>query len=483
MTDDEHPSCWRRIRAELRRAVPESTWHQWLEPLTGHQREDGTLVVVAPEHIRPWVEQRFGDLLERCAGAVLGAGTVVAIEGADAEAGGRRSGVRGGERADAGARTGASPGPATRTRASRQTRAGTEPVASASGDGPQPCNPRHTFEQFVIGDSNRLAHAAALAVAELPGLAYNPLFICGPPGVGKTHLLHSIGNYVTAYGGGATVRYTTAEAFTNHFLGALHGKDTDRFKAAYRGVDVLLLDDVQFLQAKARTEEEFFHTFNALHEGGAQIVLTSDRLPRDLGELEERLRERFEAGLVTDVRAPDLATRETILRKRVQQDRIPDIDPAALQLLAERVTDNVRALEGALVRVVAFGSLTGRPVTPELADEVIAGLYPELRRARRPTSVREIQERTAEAFGVSVDQLVSASRAGGVAWPRQVAMYLARELTDQTLPAIGKAFGGRNHTTVLHAYKRTAERIAGDPAAFEIVRRLTELLGAGDDRP
>ena len=316
----------------------------------------------------------------------------------------------------------------------------------------------------------------------MPGLAYNPLFICGPPGLGKTHLLNSIGNYVSAYGGGTTVRYTTAEAFTNHFLGALHGKDIDRFKAAYRGVDVLLVDDVQFLQAKARTEEEFFHTFNALHEGGAQIVLTSDRLPRDLGELEARLRERFEAGLVTDVRAPDPATRLTILRKRVQQDRIADIDPAALQLIAERVTDNVRALEGALVRVVAFGSLTGRAVTHELADEVLAGLYPELRRRRRPTTVTEIQERTAEAFGVSVEALVSASRAGNLAWPRHVAMYLSRELTDQTLPAIGRAFGGRDHTTVLHAYKRTAERIAGDPAAFDVVHRLTELLGTADER-
>ena len=328
----------------------------------------------------------------------------------------------------------------------------------------------------MIGDSNRLAHAAALAVAEMPGLAYNPLFICGPPGLGKTHLLHSIANYVTAYGDGATVRYTTAEAFTNHFLGALHGHDIDSFKAAYRGVDVLLLDDVQFLQAKARTEQEFFHTFNALHEAGSQIVLTSDRLPRDLGELEERLRERFEAGLVCDVRSPDASTRLTILRKRVQQDRIAGIDPGALEHIADCVTDNVRALEGALIRVVAFGSLTGRPVSAELAGEVLAGLYPDLRKRSRAMTVREIQERTAEAFGVSVEALVSSSRVGSVAWPRHVAMYLSRELTDQTLPAIGRAFGGRNHTTVLHAYKRTAERIAGDPDAFDTVHRLTELL-------
>jgi chromosomal replication initiator protein len=194
--------------------------------------------------------------------------------------------------------------------------------------------------------------------------------------------------------------------------------------------------------------------------------------------MEERLRERFEAGLVTDVRSPDPATRLTILRKRVQQDRIAALDPAALELIADRVTDNVRVLEGALIRVVAFGSLTGRPVTPELAEEVLAGLYPDLKARARNMTVREIQERTAEAFGISVEALVSPSRVGSVAWPRQVAMYLARELTDQTLPAIGRAFGGRNHTTVLHAYKRTAERIAGDADAFETVRRLTELLRA-----
>ena len=440
MTDDEHPSCWRPIRAELQRAVSDSTWHQWLEPLSANALRDGTLLVEAPDAIRPWVEQRFGRLLRACTAAVLGPDVRVDLVAPSAAA--------------------AAPAPA---RGSDRDR-----VISF--------NPRHTFEQFVIGDSNRLAHAAALAVAEMPGLAYNPLFICGPPGLGKTHLLNSIANYVTAYGGGATVRYTTAEAFTNHFLGALHGHDIESFKAAYRGVDVLLVDDVQFLQAKARTEQEFFHTFNALHQAGAQIVLTSDRLPRDLGELELRLRERFEAGLVTDVRAPNLSTRITILRKRVQQDAVGGLDADVLELIAERVTDNVRALEGALIRVVAFGSLTGRPVTPALTAEVLDGLYPDRKAHPRSTTVREIQERTADAFGVSVEALVSSSRAGGVAWPRQVAMYLARELTDQTLPAIGRAFGGRNHTTVLYAYKRTAERIAGDRNAFDTVRRLTEAL-------
>jgi chromosomal replication initiator protein len=438
---DEH-SSWSLVRGELRRAVPESAWHQWLEPLCGRQIDDGTLVVEAPAEQRPWVARRYGGLLRECAAAVLGPETQVDLVAAGA-ADGELPSLR--PRPDAA-------GPA---------------IAF---------NPRHTFDQFVIGDSNRLAHAAALAVAEMPGLAYNPLFICGPPGLGKTHLVHSIANFVTAYGAGATVRYTTAEAFTNHFVGSLRDRAADAFKAAYRGVDVLLVDDVQFLQEKAHTEQEFFHTFNALHQAGAQIVLTSDRRPRDLAALEQRLRERFEAGLVADIQAPDPATRMTILRKRVQQDGIAGIDPAALELIADRVVDNVRTLEGALVRVVAFGSLTGRPVTPDLAAEVLTGLYPDLDKRTTAMTVSEIQQRTAEAFGIPVAALVSTSRASSVAWPRQIAMYLARELTTHSLPAIGHAFGGRNHTTVLHACKRTAERIAGDPDAFEVVRRLTESL-------
>jgi chromosomal replication initiator protein len=446
VSQDELPSAWQQIRRELRRSVTDSAWHIWLQPLDAVGREGSALLVEAPDAQRSWVRANFARLLDACAESALGPGTTVRL---------------------------VAPGEVARDSASSLSGGDARPLAA--GPAGVPPNPRLTFDQFVIGDANRLAHAAALAVAEMPGLAYNPLYICGPPGLGKTHLLHSIANYVTAYGG-ATVRYTTAEAFTNHFLGALHGKDTDAFKAAYRGVDVLLVDDVQFLQAKARTEQEFFHTFNALHEAGAQIVLTSDRLPRDLGELEERLRERFEAGLVTDVRAPDASTRLTILRKRAQQDRIQDLDPAALELIADRVTDNVRALEGALIRVVAFGSLTGRPVTAQLTVEVLDGLYPDLKARARAATVREIQEETAAAFGISVEALVSSSRAGNLAWPRQVAMYLARELTDQTLPAIGRAFGGRNHTTVLHAYRRTAERIAGDPDAFETVRRLTEAL-------
>ncbi|HET9739959.1 MAG TPA: chromosomal replication initiator protein DnaA [Solirubrobacteraceae bacterium] len=434
--DDHLPHAWRRIRSEMRRAAGDTTWQLWLEPLAARELNAGTLVVEAPAESRAWVEASFARLIAACAKAVLGAGTRVKLvaRGQDSPA-----------------------------------------VQRARTFTGSAFNPRFTFDQFVIGDANRLAHAAALSVAEMPGLAYNPLFICGPPGLGKTHLLHSIANYVTDHGDGLTVLYTTAEAFTDQFVGALHTGALETFKAVYRGVGVLLVDDVQFLQSKARTEQEFFHTFNALQGAGAQLVLTSDRLPRDLDALEDRLRERFEAGLVTDVKPPDLATRRTILRKRVQQDSLAGIDPAAVEVIAETVDTNIRALEGALIRVVAYGSLTGRDVTAALAEEVLAGLYGIRPRQR---TVEDIQRRICEAFGLSMEELLSTSRAAPVTWPRQVAMYLARELTDQTLPAIGRAFGGRNHTTVMHACKRTAERIATDREAFEVVRRLTEELGA-----
>ncbi len=436
-------TVWHRFRGELRKAVNESTWHIWLERMGFRELEGTTIVLEAPDDVRSWAQTRFGRVLTACAETVLGPGASVRI--ADPE-----------EEAPA--------APATTTGRRVKT-----PVA-------QQLNPRLTFDQFVIGESNRLAHAAALAVAETPGLAYNPLFICGPPGLGKTHLLHSIANYVHEHGGGMTARYTTAESFTDHFVAALHGGDMDGFKADYRGVDVLLVDDVQFLAQKTKTEQEFFHTFNVLHQAGAQLVLTSDRLPRDMDALEDRLRERFEAGLVCDVRPADRATRLTILRKRVAQDDVGDVDPTALDLIADRVDANIRALEGALIRVIAFGSLTGRPVTAELAGEVLSGLYPELKKKPAVPTVLEIQEKTCEAFGVSLDTLLSSSRTQPAAFARQVAMYLARELTGATLPTIGRAFGNRNHTTVLHACRRTTERMASDREAYDAVHNLLRSL-------
>ncbi len=446
VTDSAATPAWTRIRAELRRAVPEATWHLWLEPISARALEDGLLVVTAPAGRRAWIAGRYGRVVQACAAAVLGPG--VTVQWADADADAAALPVKG-------------------------STAGCAPAKAP--------NPRFTFEQFVIGDGNRMAHAAALAVAEMPGIAYNPLYICGAPGLGKTHLLHSIAAYVEAHGNGLTVRHTSAEAFTDAYVAAVHGSGggMEAFRAAHRDVDVLLVDDVQFLERKQKTEEEFFHTFDTLVGAGAQVVLTSDRPPRDLSAMEDRLRERFEAGLVCEVTAPDQLTRRTILRKRVLQDGLCDaIDDGALDVVADRVASSVRALEGALIRIVAFGSLTGRPVDDALAGEVLDGLYPDLKPAAR--TVRDIQEATAAAFGVPLEELLSSSRAAPVAWPRQVAMYLARELTDQSLPAIGSAFGGRSHTTILHAWRRTAERLAGDAEASDAVQRLRRELGGRD---
>jgi chromosomal replication initiator protein len=452
--DPDH--IWSAIQDELRQAVPADTYDIWLAPLRAVGLEGDVVVVEAPHGLREWVADRFARVLTAAVAAVLGPRARV-----DVRAGASRP-------RSPGEAPGASPPP-------------TQAVPEHHG-----INPSLTFEQFVIGDANRFAHAAALAVAELPGHAYNPLFIYGPPGVGKTHLLHSIGNYVLAYGGGLSVRYTTVETFTNQFLAALHGKDMDRFKGRYRHADVLLIDDIQFLASKAKTEEEFFHTFNALHDLGSQLVLTSDRLPRDLSALEDRLRERFEAGLITSIEPPDLTTRVAVLRKRAQHDGVVLADDEVLPLLAERAPHSVRALEGALIRVVAYASLTGRPLTSALAAKVLDDLYPaRAAQAGEPPAltIEAIQEITADAFGLTREELLSPSRAARLAWPRQVAMYLAREHTGETLPAIGARFAGRKHTTVMHACRRTAQRIAADPEAFDFVRRLTERLGRGGSGP
>ncbi len=446
---------WALIQAQLRQAVPDSTFEIWLAPLQPRAVVGHTLIVAAPDEIRSWVAARFGRVLQTCAAAVLGPATTVDV---------------------------VAPG------AVLDDRPTTSAPAPATGPAREPAadfHPKLTFEQFVIGDSNRFAHAAALAVAEMPGQTYNPLFLYGPPGLGKTHLLHAIGNYVCEHGGGLRVRSTTAERFTNEFVAAIQSRGTEDFKARYRDTDVLLIDDVQFLQSKAKTEEEFFHTFNALYETGSQLVLTCDRLPADMAALEARLLERFQAGLVAELSAPDFATRLAILRKRVQHDAIDLPDEGALHAIAHRITANARALEGALIRVVAYHSLTRRPITAELADEVLAGLYPVPRATARAVapSIERVQELTCAAFDVSREELLSAGRSSRLAWARQVAMYLARQHTGATLPAIGERFGGRNHTTVMYACRKAGERLAADPAAQALVHDLQRRLAEpGDDR-
>jgi chromosomal replication initiator protein len=478
---EELEHIWSRVRAELALAVDESAYRIWLAPLQPRELSENRLLVEAPGSARVWIHDRFGRLLDACAADVIGAGATVQLvdpQSAREDEHPRRQRITG--RRPAARQAFALPAatvPARNSKHRDRDRDRSAHPASESRPGPLG-NPKLTFEQFVIGDCNRLAHAAALTVAEMPAQAYNPLFICGPPGVGKTHLLSSVATLLLAHNPGLTVRCTTGEAFTNEFLESLSGARTEDFKARFRHVDVLLLDDVQFLERKTKTEEEFFHTFNALHDGGRQIVVTSDRPPHDLQALEDRLRERFAAGLVADMHPPDLATRMAILRKRAHHDGVDVADEQALTAIAERIDSNVRALEGALIRVVAFSSLTGRPLSAELAGEVLDTLYPRSKLAGRggPSSIAEIQAAVGAHFGLSQGELLSTKRSANVAWPRQVAMYLARELTGESLPAIGRHFGGRDHTTVLHACRRASARLADDNDARRAVEKLCETL-------
>jgi len=334
-------------------------------------------------------------------------------------------------------------------------------------------NPKYIFETFVIGSSNRFAHAAAVAVAEAPGKAYNPLLIYGDSGLGKTHLLHAIGHYVRSLFNGARVRYVSSEEFTNEFINAIRDDRQDRFKRRYRDVDVLLIDDIQFLEGKIQTQEEFFHTFNTLHNANKQIVISSDRAPKRLEALEDRLRNRFEWGLITDVQPPDLETRIAILRKKAATERMT-APPDVLEFIASKIQTNIRELEGALIRVTAFASLNRQPVDLTLAEIVLKDLIPE--GGEPEITAALIIAQTAAYFGLSIDDLCGASRSRVLVTGRQIAMYLCRELTELSLPKIGQQFGGRDHTTVMHADRKIRSLMAERRSVYNQVSELTNRI-------
>ena len=442
---DELDLLWPRVRDELRASSSVAAFETWLAPLSPLARRGDRLILSAPSQVRSWLEERYLSLISTAAGRALGA--AVTVELVDE---GEESVADTGHGDDA---------PDARSTAGR-------------------LNPRYTFDGFVISAGNRLAHASALAVAEQPAQVYTPLFLHGPPGLGKTHLLHAIGHYVQAYALELRVEYTTVETFTGEFVSATRHGDFSRFHARFRDVDVLLVDDVQFLAHRTGTMEAFFHTFSALYEAGGQLVLTSDRPPGELGGLEERLRERFKCGLVALLEHPDLTARTTILRKRVCLDGVDGIDDDVLVEVARMVPESVRSLEGALIRLVAYTSLTGDEPTPELARRVLSGLmstasHPSTRRSVR---VEDVKEAAAEAFDLTPEALVASDRRAHVAFARQVAMYLSRELTGESLPAVGAAFGGRRHPTVAHACRRVEQAVVEHPEARDVVDSLKARL-------
>ncbi len=447
---------WEAISFRLKTVLTQTSYDTWLAHAEPVSLADGRLVVAVPnEFTRDWIESHFRGFVSSAARETSGRDhlSVSFVIG---------------DHAPAEAPTG--PPPRSDERASAR-----EDELQPSDSAELGLNQKYTFDTFIIGSSNRFAHAAALAVAEAPAQAYNPLFIYGSTGLGKTHLLQAIGHYVRQHSRRLTRRYVTSETFMNDFIDSLRDKRIEGFKRRYRNYDVLLIDDIQFFEGKERIQEEFFHTFNSLYEGGAQIIISSDRPPREIATLEERLRSRFEWGLLTDIQPPDLETRIAILRKKVNTERIAVTDPEVLTFIAGRVASNIRELEGALTRVVAFSSLTDRVMTVELAEHVLKDVFPQGDAAPEVTIPR-IQEMISERFGVTLEELVSPRRSQSVAYPRQVAMYLSRELTDSSLPKIGREFGGRDHTTVMHANSKITRLIREDRSVYNLVQELTARI-------
>jgi chromosomal replication initiator protein len=482
---------WREALELISRQVNEGTYRIWFEPTVGLGFTNGVyLIGVASDFARDWIETRFRTMINDAVSQVVGDTVPCEIvvspelsrsarpeEASPAPPGGgtpagRPNSWEAGRPNSPGDFHVSSPQPPHAGGSSAY--AGAPPPGSAAIETRlRPATglvDKYTFDTFVIGPSNRFAHAAALAAAETPGTQYNPLFIYGGVGLGKTHLLQAIGHYVLKNSPGLKVRYVTLETFTNDFINSLRDDSIEGFKAKYRSIDVLLIDDIQFLQKKEQTQEEFFHTFNTLYDAQKQIVITSDRHPKGLATLEDRLVSRFEWGLITDIQPPDLETRVAILRKKVRADGIVLADDDVLMQIASRVPTNIRELEGCLTRVIAFSSFTKRPIDADLAREVLKDI-PETATTR--VTIDLILSSVADFTGISVTEIIGDKRTRPVVEGRHLAMYLARELTDASLPKIGERIGGRDHTTVLHAVEKITKLMQEDRSMYNRVQRLT----------
>lgn len=429
----ELAELWGSAVGELKRSVPAAVYDSWLSSLKPLSVGDEGIVLLAEEGSAGWVRDRFKPIIERCVTVAFKRDLDVVI-----------------------------------------TETPAQPERVATQFGRQTLNPRYTFDQFVIGENNMFAHAAALTISELPGQAYNPLFIHGPNGVGKTHLLQAIANYVHRNTPSLTVSYATVETFTNEFVASLKNGDINRFKQYYRDLDILLIDDVQFLEGKEQTQEEFFHTFNALYECGSQLVITSDRPPAELKTIHNRLQSRFEYGLAIEVEPPPFKTRVAILKKRAQIDGIEILDDGVVEAIASRVSSSVRSLEGALIRSVAYASLTQSKLSPEIVEKVVGALYGH--RTDQPCTVSQIRAEVCSYYDVDDSDLSSSSRSSSVTLPRHVAMYLSREMTGLSLPKIAREFSRQDHTTVINASEKISSLIKRDSSVRGAVQEIRESI-------
>lgn len=454
----ELTQVWQQCLDMLERQLPKSSIENWLrttKPLA--VVEDTIIVGVQGEFAKDRMESRYGVLLRQALKEITKRNMQLKFVS-------NPSVIE-----EPGAATSPSAEPAPATASTTATPAGTTAAPLQAETSFKPLNPKYTFETFVIGNSNRFAHAASLAVAETPAKAYNPLFIYGGVGLGKTHLMHAIGHFVRTVNPRAQVAYVSTETFTNEFINALRDNSTLEFQNRYRHVDVLLVDDIQFLAGKERTQEEFYHTFNAIHEANKQVVICSDRPPKEIPTLEDRLRSRFEWGLICDIQAPDLETRIAILRKKAQLEGL-DVPDDVMAYIASNVETNIRELEGALTRVVAYSNMMRMPVTQEMATYALKDILPPNR--PKQITIAHIKQIVAEHYNIRMQDFEVRNRSRSVAFPRQIAMYLSRELTDSSLPKIGEVFGGRDHTTVLHACEKIAEDIQHDPAFAATIEML-----------